>query len=572
MEIQTEGDFAGAYKYTNTSLGRPNGQSNGTGIYFNEVFTSGKGGEGQTFFNDGYQYIIFDFYATESVYSLELQIGSWSVNGNTWIEQVTAGKTFNSDYVSIYNQNGEKVNSWTAGEWYTMVIKPLQCPATNAWEYPLNIQTNAETAASAAPVMYIKNATYSSEPISLPELPVNPYKPTSLTVSLYDVGNSIYGFTYNTQSQPIDPTIFISEVGSSKWTEYEASVEEATSYSESDILFTYYISKAEIELVPYTTYEYYAADKGIGVKTDVARLRTKDTTSTNFTFAHVADTQEYPEYFSSVLQSVAGDVDFLVHTGDVVETSKYESEWKEMLDGNFEYLSSIPVQAISGNHETTYKNGSNETYKHFNYSIPEQATSLGFYYSFVYGNVKFIMLNTNDLTNNQLKADQYNWLISELQSNTATWTIVAMHNPIYSAGRYGSDPNRNFIALALREQLQGVFAEYGVDFVLQGHDHVVSRTKPIDENGVAQEETVETINGVDYSVNPNGVLYMMTGTSGGQTRTPITTDATVYEYALASNARTWTEFNVNGNTIEVVVKYYNGEKEVEVVRWGIKKA
>lgn len=163
LEMQTEGNFAGAYKYTNTSLGRGSNQSNGTGIYFNEVFSSGNGGANQTFFNDGYQYIVFDFYAEESVYSLELQIGSWSVNGNTWIEQVTAGKTFNSDYVSIYNQNGEKVNSWTAGEWYTMVIKPLQCPATNAWEYPLNIQTNAQTATSAAPVMYIKNATYTAE-------------------------------------------------------------------------------------------------------------------------------------------------------------------------------------------------------------------------------------------------------------------------------------------------------------------------------------------------------------------------------------------------------------------------
>lgn len=163
LEMQTEGDFAGAYKYTNWSLGRGTNQSNGTGIYFNEVFSSGNGGANQTFFNDGYQYIVFDFYAEESVYSLELQIGSWSVNGNTWIEQVTAGKTFNSDYVSIYNQNGEKVNSWTAGEWYTMVIKPLQCPAANAWEYPLNIQTNAQTATSAAPVMYVKNATYAAE-------------------------------------------------------------------------------------------------------------------------------------------------------------------------------------------------------------------------------------------------------------------------------------------------------------------------------------------------------------------------------------------------------------------------
>jgi hypothetical protein len=160
LEMQTEGDFAGAYKYTNWSLGRGTNQSNGTGIYFDEVFSGGVGAANQTFFKDGYQYIAIDFYAEESVYSLELQIG-WSVDGNKWIEKLTAGKTFTSDYFSIYNQNGEKVNSWTAGQWYTIVIKPLKCSDSNAWEYPLNIQANAETAESEAPVMYFKDATYS---------------------------------------------------------------------------------------------------------------------------------------------------------------------------------------------------------------------------------------------------------------------------------------------------------------------------------------------------------------------------------------------------------------------------
>jgi hypothetical protein len=163
LEMQKGGDFAGAYKYTNWSLGRGGEAniSNGTGIYFNEVFSAGVGAANQTFFKNGYQYIAIDFYAEESVYSLELQIAGWIVDGNTWIEKLTAGTTFTSEYVFIYNQNGELVNSWTAGEWYTMVIKPLKCSDSNAWEYPLNIQANAETAESEAPVMYFKDATYS---------------------------------------------------------------------------------------------------------------------------------------------------------------------------------------------------------------------------------------------------------------------------------------------------------------------------------------------------------------------------------------------------------------------------
>lgn len=64
------------------------------------------------------------------------------------------------------------------------------------------------------------------------------------------------------------------------------------------------------------------------------------------------------------------DFSFFLHTGDIVEWSKYESYWKYMLDYNSQYLMSYPLMAISGNHETSYRNGSNELFKHFNYNIP----------------------------------------------------------------------------------------------------------------------------------------------------------------------------------------------------------
>ena len=56
-----------------------------------------------------------------------------------------------------------------------------------------------------------------------------------------------------------------------------------------------------------------------------------------------------------------------------------------------------------------------------------------------------------------------------------------MHNPMYSVGKRGSDPGKKSVALSLAEQLNGLFAKYKVDIVLQGHDHMVSRTYPLDE-------------------------------------------------------------------------------------------
>ena len=139
------------------------------------------------------------------------------------------------------------------------------------------------------------------------------------------------------------------------------------------------------------TYTYRAYDKYMDIGTDTTTLQTKDLTATKFTFAHVSDSQTSASdnsgngsgtCFAQTLSMLTKKSDFIVHTGDVVEWGKYEGYWKAMLDDNFSYLSKIPMMAISGNHETTYRNGTNETFKHFNYKIPTQtSTSKGFFYS-----------------------------------------------------------------------------------------------------------------------------------------------------------------------------------------------
>ena len=404
-----------------------------------------------------------------------------------------------------------------------------------------------------------------------------PYTPTSLTVSLYDAENSVYGFTYNTQSKPLRPVVQVSEGSTfdeATCVEVVATVELESSYIESNNrLMTYYIVKAEVVLESSKTYTYRAYDKYVEVGTDEVTMTARDTSSTSFRFAHVADSQDGVAEFTKVLENVTDTHDFLVHTGDFVENSKYEDQWTAMIHGNFDYLSKIPVMAISGNHETTYLNGSNETYKHFHHKMPEQETELGYYYSFTYGNAKFIMLNTNISGGSGISNEQYDWLVSELQNNTATWTIVTMHYPMYSAGRYGSLPSLKSTSEALRKKLHPVFAEYGVDLVLQGHDHVVSRTNAIDINGAPKMEDWQLVDGLACSVDPQGVIYTMTGTSGTQTRGPVTeADATLYRYKLNSNKSSWTEYEINGNKMTVTVKYAGANGVQNYEQWGIVKS
>lgn len=396
--------------------------------------------------------------------------------------------------------------------------------------------------------------------------------PTSLTVTLYDTVGGVYGFTYNSSAMPIDPVIQIKKIGDAEWTEYVPTSYEATTINKNDVEVPYYISKAEIALASDTEYVYRVCDKGADVATPENTLKTKNASAEAFTFAHVSDSQAGTAEFGWVMKAVSDNVDFVVHTGDVVQYAHKEQEWTDMLDGNYEYVAGMPIMAITGNHETSYNNATYEIDKHFNNQMPEQSsTALGYYYSFVYGNVKFIMLNTNDLEDNRLKKEQYDWLIGELESNTCRWTIVAMHNPMYSVGKYGADETRNAIALALRDQLVGVFAEYGVDLVLEAHDHAISRTFPIGGDGVANAETTENVDGVEYLVDPDGVVYVMNGPAGTQQRAPVAVDESLYAYAEASKPASWAEITVDGDTLTVTVKWHTGTGEHVYHTWGIKK-
>lgn len=398
-------------------------------------------------------------------------------------------------------------------------------------------------------------------------------QPMSLTVTLYDLENSVYGITYNTAAEPLRPVIQVRLANSgAAWTEFSATVEKMSSYKKGDVQFEYYICKAEVDLEPNKTYEYRAYDKYVDTGTEIVTFETKDPKAESFTFVNVTDTQEGPQHFRNVLSRTASKADFYLHTGDICEAAKYEEEWTEMFHDSFDYVSKVPIMAIAGNHDTIWKGAPYSVYRHFHYNVPKQNEELGSYYSFIYGNVKFIMLNTNKFFPNGLETEQYDWLVNELKNNTCKWTIVAMHHVMYSSGVDGTLPDNMGSALNLRNQLQAVFAEYGVDIVIQGHDHRIVRTKPIDGKGNVHEENWITEDGIDYSVDPNGIIYVENGVSGVQAESHITYEEynpDLFYYAEGSQIGGWAEFEVSEDRIIVTVKY--SHTQVVLHRWGIKK-
>ena len=84
---------------------------------------------------------------------------------------------------------------------------------------------------------------------------------------------------------------------------------------------------------------------------------------------------------------------------------------------------------------------------------------------------------------------QLAWLDETLAATTATWKIVALHHPPYSAGYQGSSQDA-------RDAFVPIFERHGVQLVLSGHDHDYQR-----------------------SIELDGVTYIVTGAAAGTRRT-----------------------------------------------------
>ena len=161
----------------------------------------------------------------------------------------------------------------------------------------------------------------------------------------------------------------------------------------------------------------------------------------------------------------------------------------------------------------------------------------------------------------------------QLVNSVTAHTYARAVKPVL-VGKWGSDNTKNGIARALAEQLKGFFAEYGVDVVLQGHDHMVSRTRPLNGNGEATEENIEEINGIKYIKDPYGVIYVMNGPAGDQAKGESSIykhDESLYAYALPSKISSWAEFEVSGDVLSVTVKTAQSGTAANLISWGIKK-
>lgn len=133
------------------------------------------------------------------------------------------------------------------------------------------------------------------------------------------------------------------------------------------------------------------------------------------------------------------------------------------------------------------------------------------YYSFDYRKTHFIVIAIEFSFENG--SAQYNFIKQDLEetaNNTDTnWIIVTSYKPFYSA------PTKHTGEKDLRSLYHPLFEKFGVDLVLQAHNHNYQRTYPISFNPNKGSEPIVKHNATTgYSDHSGGTIFATVGTGG----------------------------------------------------------
>jgi hypothetical protein len=181
----------------------------------------------------------------------------------------------------------------------------------------------------------------------------------------------------------------------------------------------------------------------------------------------------------------------VLQLGDNAYNTGLDSEFQgAVFDMYPTMLRKTPFWSCLGNHETAQATAFVDTYPYFDiYTLPTAGEAGGVasgtehYYSFNYGNIHFISLDS--MTANRA-VDNPNtpgvnedgpmaaWLRTDLQSTTATWIICFFHHPPYTKGSHDSDTEGELIQM--RQNFLPILEAGGVDLTLSGHSHIYERS------------------------------------------------------------------------------------------------
>src|SRR5690606_4231919 len=216
-------------------------------------------------------------------------------------------------------------------------------------------------------------------------------------------------------------------------------------------------------------------------------------------------------------------------------------EWGEWFKGGAFLHSSIPTIMTPGNHE--FRNVKITEHWRAQFNLPsngpagvEELEETA--YEVNYADVKLISLDTEQIDeSNEMLAIQKAWLRDILTKNPKKWTFVFIHYPVYATKAERTN-------VELLDDFRPIFEEFGVDMILQGHDHAYAR---------GQANTIPGSDKLDYQKGP---VYVVSVAG------PKMYDVNKQEWMVRSafNTQLFQTIRINGD--ELVYESYMGTGEL----------
>jgi len=165
--------------------------------------------------------------------------------------------------------------------------------------------------------------------------------------------------------------------------------------------------------------------------------------------------------------------DLWLMLGDNAYVSGTDSEYQTAVFNMYpEMLRQSVLWSTIGNHETAQSPNPPPTLPYYSiFTLPMNGEAGGVasgtedYYSFDYGNIHFICLDsmTSDRSPN---GAMLTWLRSDLAADSRDWTIAFWHHPPYTKGSHNSDTEIELVEM--RQNALPILEDFGVDLVLSG--------------------------------------------------------------------------------------------------------
>ncbi len=196
-------------------------------------------------------------------------------------------------------------------------------------------------------------------------------------------------------------------------------------------------------------------------ESDFYSFRTVPADTNEVNFVVYGDSRTHSETHRKIAEQIAKkNVDFIVHTGDLVTDGDYYDQWGPQFFEPLKGLSeSVPVYIAKGNHE-----GFNGNFEKLLIPPGEKNN-----FAFDYGPLHYFC--ADNIAKGLDPKELLEQIASDAKSSKAQWKFISYHIPSLNFGGHWSNWGS--------PEVFGVFADAGVDFVITGHSHHYERFRPV---------------------------------------------------------------------------------------------